>query len=84
MKGNIRRLCRSDILREYDAFVLFFMGFGDYRGQLFDCNDQPVSIKTDILPNFNSASCPALEDKPKILCFQVAKPGLIVLYIKTF
>jgi len=59
--------------------MLFFMGFGDYGGRIFDFNRQPVSIKTDILQNFNTENCPALEDKPKIFCFQMAKPGLIIL-----
>jgi len=52
------------------------MGFGDDGGQIFGTDGQPVSIKTDILQNFNTDNCPALRGKPKIFCFQMANPGL--------
>ena len=61
--------------------MLFFMGFGDDGGQIFGADDAPVSIKDDILPNFNTSNCPALKDKPKIFCFQIAKPGLVRLLL---
>jgi len=53
------------------------MGFGNYAGHLFGSDGQPVSIKTDILQIFNADKCPALRDKPKIFCFQLAVPGSV-------
>jgi len=52
-----------------------FGGFADKMDQLFGTDAEPVSIKTDILPNFNTDNCPALRGKPKIFCFQMASPG---------
>lgn len=74
LKARIRELRNSDKLKSCEAFVLFFMGFGDDGGQIFGTDGQPVSIKTDILQNFNTDNCPALRGKPKIFCFQMANP----------
>ena len=79
LEAKIQELQNSSVLRNCDAFLLLFMGFGDYGGRMFDCRGQPVSIKTDILQHFNTENCPDLEAKPKIFCFQMAKPGLIFL-----
>ena len=79
MQEELRALCQSDKLKNCDGFFLFFMGCGDYGGQLFDTNGHAVSIKRDILQNFNAANCPVLRRKPKIFCFQMAKPGSALL-----
>jgi len=81
MKTEIERLCRSSDVQSCDAFMLFFMGFGDDGGQIFGTDDVSLSIKNDIMPNFNTSNCPALKDKPKIFCFQIAKPGLLWLLL---
>jgi len=46
---------------------------------VYGTDDAPVSIKADILQSFNSDNCQALIGKPKIFCFQIAKPGLVLI-----
>lgn len=79
LKAKVQELQGSAKLRSCDAFLLFFIGFGDYGGQVYGTDAAPVSIKSDILQNFNSESCPALHGKPKIFCFQLARPGMVLL-----